>query len=93
MAKRVYISYQGIKALSAGYRAAVKGQMQSPALESPSDVYDFLVKHAGELQLGKRNYELVVGNTVPRKAVPEFTDFEKRVRKLSVRVEGKEDKK
>ncbi len=96
MAKRIFVGYMGYKEMSRYYFVSMRGTTADTAepdqFQSPSEVMDYLM-HRQDLQLGKRNTELVLGNGVPDNAKAEFTAFEKKVKKLAVKVqEGKKRK-
>jgi len=90
MAKEIRLSYTDGE-WNHGYHAAIRDNPISSKepLETPGDVYRHLMSHAKETEFGERKYSLIVEGSVPREAVPEFTAFEQKVKKLSVTVEGK----
>ena len=92
MAKEIRVSYSCLTGFKQGYVAEVRGEARSKTLGTPEDVYAFLNQHANALQLGKRNYLLIVEQSAPKESAPEFTAFEKRINKLAVKIEEKNRK-
>lgn len=98
MARQITLSYHNPYGFNGGYYANVRGFMfkAETVLETPAQVYAYLMKYNKDIGFGSRNCVLTVEKSVPREHVPDFaaldqnSGLEQKVNKLTVKVqEGK----